>query len=132
MWQDRKSHKTTGTKGDMILGKLLPSSKPQFSSLIEIKGWPLPSFFLSNNMKVNKTTHGKGLVLDAAEKRLSVLQSRHGHGEYTQTTDTYCCSVTKLGLTLCDPMDCSTPGFPISPISQSLLKFMPIESVITQ
>ena len=25
-----------------------------------------------------------------------------------------CCSVTKLCLTLCNPMDCSTPGFPIS------------------
>ena len=24
-----------------------------------------------------------------------------------------CCSVTKLGLILCDPMDCSTPGFPV-------------------
>ena len=24
-----------------------------------------------------------------------------------------CCSVTQLYLTLCDPMDCSTPGFPI-------------------
>ena len=23
------------------------------------------------------------------------------------------CSVTKLRLTLCDPMDCSTPGFPV-------------------
>ena len=24
-----------------------------------------------------------------------------------------CCSVTKLILTLCNPMDCSTPGFPV-------------------
>ena len=24
-----------------------------------------------------------------------------------------CCSVAKLHLTLCDPMDCSTPGFPV-------------------
>ena len=24
-----------------------------------------------------------------------------------------CCSVTKLCLTLCDPMNCSTPGFPV-------------------
>ena len=24
-----------------------------------------------------------------------------------------CCSVTKLCLTLCDPMDCSMPGFPV-------------------
>ena len=25
----------------------------------------------------------------------------------------YCCSVAKLCLTLCDPVDCSTPGFPV-------------------
>ena len=25
----------------------------------------------------------------------------------------YCCLVTKSCLTLCDPMDCSTPGFPV-------------------
>ena len=25
----------------------------------------------------------------------------------------HCCSVAQLSLTLCDPMDCSTPGFPV-------------------
>ena len=25
----------------------------------------------------------------------------------------YCCSFTQSCLTLCDPMDCSTPGFPV-------------------
>ena len=25
----------------------------------------------------------------------------------------YCCAVTKLCTTLCNPMDCSTPGFPV-------------------
>jgi len=32
--------------------------------------------------------------------------------------------------TLCDSMDCSTPGFPVFAISQSLLKFMSIELVM--
>ena len=36
-------------------------------------------------------------------------------------------SVTQSCLTLCDPMDCSMLNFPVS---QSLLKFMPIESVM--
>ena len=27
--------------------------------------------------------------------------------------DQYCCSVAKSCLSLCDPMDCSTPGFPV-------------------
>ena len=25
----------------------------------------------------------------------------------------FCCSVAQLCLTLCDPLDCSTPGFPV-------------------
>ena len=32
-------------------------------------------------------------------------------------------------LQLCDPMDCSMPGFPVLHYPQSLLKFMSIESV---
>ena len=32
---------------------------------------------------------------------------------------------------LCDPMDCSTPGFPFFTISGSLLKLMSIESVMS-
>ena len=41
-----------------------------------------------------------------------------------------CCSVTKSCLTLCDPMDCSTPGSFVSTISESSLKFMSIELVM--
>ena len=40
------------------------------------------------------------------------------------------CSVAKSCLTLCNPMDFSTPGSPSSTISRSLLKFMSIESVM--
>ena len=39
----------------------------------------------------------------------------------------FSCSVV---LTLCDPMDCSKPGFPVLTISWSLLKLMSIESMI--
>ena len=41
----------------------------------------------------------------------------------------YCChcSVAKLCPTLCDPMDCSMPGFPVFTISRRLLKFMSTE-----
>ena len=41
-----------------------------------------------------------------------------------------CCSVTKSYLTLCDPMDCSTSVSSLSSVSQSLLRFMSIESVM--
>jgi hypothetical protein len=47
------------------------------------------------------------------------------------STQWWCCySAAQSCLTLCNPMDCSTPGFPSFTISQSLLKFMSIESVM--
>ena len=39
-------------------------------------------------------------------------------------------SFTQLCLTLCDPMDCSTPGLPVHHQLLSLLKLMSIESVM--
>jgi len=44
-----------------------------------------------------------------------------------------CCSVAQLYLTFCNPMDCSTSGFPVLQIhvSQTLFRFMSIESVMT-
>ena len=41
-----------------------------------------------------------------------------------------CCSVTQMCSTLCYSMDCSTPGFLSITNSQSLRKFMFIESVM--
>ena len=41
-----------------------------------------------------------------------------------------CCSVAKSCPTLCDPMDCSTPGFPVITISWSLLELTFIQSVM--
>ena len=47
---------------------------------------------------------------------LTVKQTLHTkwkqkHSNSNSTSN--CCSVTQLCLTLCDPMDCSTPGFPV-------------------
>ena len=39
-----------------------------------------------------------------------------------------CCSVAQLCPTLCNPMDCSMPGFPV--LHQSLLKLISTESVM--
>ena len=39
-------------------------------------------------------------------------------------------SVTQSCPTLCDPMDCSKPGFPVHKNSQSLLKLMPSNHLI--
>ena len=40
-----------------------------------------------------------------------------------------CCAVAKSCPTLCDPVDCSTPGPPAPPISRSLFKRLSSESV---
>ena len=37
----------------------------------------------------------------------------HFHVTYSLFWPLYCCSVAKLRLTLCDPVNCSTPGFPV-------------------
>ena len=42
-----------------------------------------------------------------------------------------CCSVDNSCPTLCDPMNCNTPGFLSFTISWSLLKLMSIESVMS-
>ena len=39
-------------------------------------------------------------------------------------------SVLSPSLTVCDPMDCSTPGFPVITKSWSLIKLLSIESVM--
>ena len=41
-----------------------------------------------------------------------------------------CCLVIKSSLTICNPMDCSTPGFPVLHCLLGLLKIMSIESVM--
>ena len=50
---------------------------------------------------------------------------------YLVTKLTYsCCSVTQFCPTLCNPMDCSTLGFPVLHISWSLLKLNSNETVM--
>ena len=41
-----------------------------------------------------------------------------------------CWSIAQSGQILCDPMDCSMPGFPVFTISQSLRKLTSIELVM--
>ena len=41
-----------------------------------------------------------------------------------------CCSVARLCLTFCDPLDCSIPDLPVLHYLLSFLKFMPIDLVM--
>ena len=54
----------------------------------------------------------------------------HLHSIPLDPEDCCCCSVTRSCPILCDPMNCSTPGFPSFTISLSLLKLVSFESVI--
>ena len=57
-------------------------------------------------------------------------QIRPGINESLQFSSVQFSSVTQSCLTLCDPMDCSMPGFSVDHNSQSLLKLMSIKSVM--
>ena len=46
-------------------------------------------------------------------ERLSNYKCNHFLAEFREAQTLSCCSVTKLYLTLCDPMNSSTPGFPV-------------------
>ena len=54
-----------------------------------------------------------------------------GNSWVVNLTVNKCCSVAQSCPTLCDPMDCSTPGFLSFTISWILLKLMSIESVMS-
>ena len=64
--------------------------------------------------------HKTGYLRKAPWMLFVLLEARGMCSEYlakelkqTDWQSICCCSVTKSSLTLCDPMDCSTPGFPI-------------------
>ena len=41
------------------------------------------------------------------------IQPYSVYSGYTVDSEVCCCSIAQLCATLCDPMDCSTPGFPV-------------------
>ena len=54
-----------------------------------------------------------------------------GNEELIRVTSVQFSSVTQSCPTICDPIDCRMPGFPVHHHSLSLLKLMPIELVMT-
>ena len=54
----------------------------------------------------------------------------HTNNSFRQKSSVQVSSVTQSCPTLCDPVDCSTPGFPVDLNSWSLLKLMSIKSVM--
>ena len=51
---------------------------------------------------------------DSSKRMTSLLLSQRRFPQYVRLSHlNFCCSATKPYLTLCDPMDCSIPGFPV-------------------
>ena len=49
-----------------------------------------------------------------------------GAREIHMLLGTFCCSITKLYPTLCDPMDCGTPGSSVHGVLQAILEWLTI------
>ena len=85
----------------------------------------------------NIMDRGAGLATMWDNKESDMTEQLKQKNTYRWSTDTWkvaqhnyqFSSVTQLCLTLCDPTDCSMPGFPVHQL-RSLLKFMSIESVM--
>ena len=82
----------------------------------------------------------QGFQGDSGGKEFTLQCSRWGFGPRLgkipqrrkwQPTPVLVSSVTQSCPTLCNPMDCSTPGFPVHHQSWSLLKLMSIESMMS-
>ena len=58
---------------------------------------------------------GSGSLIEAVGKTLTSMWSvvKRTQVVYSMRSQCCCCSAAKLSLTLCYPMDCSTPGLPV-------------------
>ena len=63
-------------------------------------------------------------------KDVTIFYCMHMHTLFIHSYNNQFSSVTQLYPSLCDPMDCSTPGFPVHHQLPELLKLMSIESVM--
>ena len=64
----------------------------------------------AHSQKHRHCTHKKTLSWNTAGAGAKTFNSRHSHAMSAHRSR---CSVTKPCTTLCDPMDCSTPGLPV-------------------
>ena len=119
--------KVLGPKGHSTLGRYyeVPDGKPA-----DVKSWLTgkdPDAGKDWGQEERGTTEVRWL--DGITDSMDMFEQTPGdsEGQRSLVLPVIYCSFTQLCPTLCNPMDCSTPGFPVS---QSLLKFMSIESVI--
>ena len=91
----------------------------------ERKGRILPQNLQQEHDPPGYSPHLSKVLVDHQLLSLSDKKLKHDEIGFL-----FCCSISPLCPTLCDPMDCSTPGSPVLHYLLSLLKFMSIESVM--
>ena len=84
-------------------------------------------FKIHHNNNIKKKPPGEPLQISNGP---SELDSWFGMQHQCFCLSCCCCSVAHSRLTLCNPMDCSTPGLSVPRISRSLPKFMCIALVM--
>jgi len=71
------------------------------------------SIFLTSKITVDgESQHHKIFHLVALQRTCCHVRGNL-HNPRDGDVDIFCCSVAKLCMTLCDPMDCSMPGYPV-------------------
>ena len=89
---------------------------------VQSLGWEEP-------LEKEMANHSSVLAFEIPEEP-GGLQSMGLQKSWIQLSDLFsCCSVAKSCPTLCNPMDCSTPGFPVFHSLLEFAKFMSIELV---
>ena len=67
--------------------------------------------------------------MEVTEKHINICHETQTKG-INSTSPSLCCSVIQLCPTLCDPMDCSMPGFPVLHHLLGLAQIISIDSVM--
>ena len=124
----------------MVWGELPSSSGPPFPGLLKGRDSPL------RLKQENEDALEHGLSLGTCSQPLPALHTWRPltlpavqgvkllawekHAQRCRGVDGLRCSVAQSCPTLCDPMDCSTPGLPVLHYLPELLKLTSVNSVI--
>ena len=112
-----------------------------WSNVLHIQDFAVPSICgIVERILFNRSKHGEFFIRLAILELMCKSRPQEGIGIWqdllfigmnNNDENNGCFSLAKSCLTLCDPMNCSIPGFTSFTISPSLLKLMSIESVMS-
>ena len=125
-WKDSRRRKWQPTP------IFLPGKLYEQRSLVGYSSWNCKELDATGQLSTHAfkymNTHVHSSIIDSSQKAEATKMSNKGYSSHKNKSVQFR-SVTQSCLTLCDPMECSMPGFPVTN-SQSLLKLMPIKMVM--